>query len=103
MLDLFAMQDIGWRRRTGIKDNGAAIYSPAAPEDPTVIKGRVESSRRLVRNEKGEQVISQAYVMTTALIELGDMVVWQGREWPVLTVDIETDLMGKELHREIYF
>jgi len=103
LLELFAMQDIGWRHRTGIKDNGAAIYSPAAPEDPTIIKGRVEASRRLVRNEKGEQVISQAYVMTTASVELGDVLVWQGREWPVLTVDIATGLLGAELHREVYF
>jgi hypothetical protein len=96
------MQDVGWRLRVDASDTGTPVFSPAAPNDPTMIKGRVEDSHRLVRDAQGEQVISQMYVMTAAPVDLGDIIVWQGREWPVLTVDVITGVMGEELHREVY-
>lgn len=102
MIELYTNQRIGWRKRTGIKDNGAGIYEPARPADPAIIMGRFEYSRRLILNEKGEKVISEAFVMTAAPVTTGDLLIWEGREWPVQRVKPITGLMGQELHREVY-
>ena len=101
MIELYANQVIGWRMRTGIKDNGAPIYDPAPPASPAMIRGLVETRRRLVRNEKGEQVLSDTLAVIKEPVNEGDALVWQGREWPVLAVKIVYGLTGAELHREV--
>lgn len=96
MLDLYANQNIPWKKRTGTKPNGQPEFAPVQ-----IIKGRFEYSRKLVRNMKGEQVVSQAFVMTGAPVGLGDVLTWDGRDWTVLTLSVQYGLMGEELHREV--
>lgn len=102
MLELYANQEFGWRHRTGTKDNGTAIFNPARPAAPLTVKGRIDYKRRLIRNEKGEQVVSEARVLTMSAVDVGDIVVIGGREWPVLKAGPEFGLLGEELHREVF-
>ncbi len=102
MISTYANQSIGWRRRTGIKDNGTPIYDPAPPAPPDTIKASVDFSRRLIRNAKGEEVVSEACVMTKAKVNEGDKLEIFGREWAVLKCNPIPDLFGNELHREVY-
>lgn len=102
MIDMYANQSIGWRRRTGSKDNGTPIYAPPRPDPPETIKTNVDFSRRLIRDAKGEQVVSEACILTSAKINEGDLLEIYGREWVVLKCNPITGLIGEELHREAY-
>ncbi len=79
-----------------MKPNGQPLYA-----DPQPVKGRFEYTRRFIRSAQGEKVVSEASVMTRAPVNPDDILVWDGRDWPVLAVAIIYGLMGKELHREV--
>lgn len=96
MLDLYANQEIPWKKRLGVKDNGMSLFAPAV-----TVKGKFEYKRKLIRNDKGERVVSEAFVMTAAPVTIGDALHWDDRDWTVLKVSIIYDLMGAELHREV--
>jgi hypothetical protein len=96
LLSLYANQDIPWKRKIGMKPNGQPLYA-----DPQPVKGRFEYTRRFIRSAQGEKVVSEASVMTRAPVNPDDILVWDGRDWPVLAVAIIYGLMGKELHREV--
>lgn len=96
MFELYAAQAIPWKKRTDIKDNGAAVLAPMKP-----IKGRFEYKRRLIRDAKGEQIVSEAFVMTMTDVQPGDVIVWDGRDWPVVSVTTAVGLHGTVLHREV--
>jgi hypothetical protein len=98
VIGAYLNQRIGWRRRTGIKDNGQPLF-----DDLTAIPARVEYKRRLVRNAKAEEVMSEGFAMTRAAVSVGDVLVWEGREWPVINASAKYGLMGGETHREVYF
>lgn len=101
MVSIYAAHDIGFRKRTGIKDNGTPIFEPVRSLPHATIKGRFEYSRRLIRDANGEQVISEAYIMTEHQVELGDLIVWDRREWPALSVTNITGVLGNELYRVV--
>jgi hypothetical protein len=103
IIDAYASQRFGWRRRVSTKDNGAAVYNPARPADPQIASGRVDQKKSLVTNEKGEKVLSVSLVLTAEAIEPGDIIVWDSREWPVIARKIIYGLTtGNELYREVY-
>lgn len=102
MFEVYQNQDIGWRQRIDIKDNGTPIYDPPSPEEPKSIKANVKFTRRLIRNAQGEQVISEALVISSEKINDGDILEIFGREWPVQKCTPITGLTGNELHREVY-
>lgn len=97
MLSDYANQSITWKRRTGQDDRGTPRY-----EEPAVIRGRFQHKRRMIRNANGEEVVSEAFVMTEAHVRTGDILGWDGRDWPVVSVSTVPGLMGEELHREVY-
>lgn len=96
MLANYANQVVQWKRRLGVNPNGAPEYAASQ-----TIAARAEYHRVLTVNDRGEQVTSQALVMTEAPVSLGDAIVWQGREFIVRNVDIQFGLSGQELHREV--
>lgn len=101
MIEQYCTQSIGWRQRVEVKNDGEAVHDPAPPADPFIIKGRFEYTRKLILNEKGEQITSEALVLTTAKVNTGDILVWDDREWIVYTVKPVYGLLGKESHREV--
>ena len=64
------------------------------------IKVRWEGKRRLVRDNEGREVVSEARVFCTEAVKPGDILEHGGREWPVIAVSVIPDLNGKESHRE---
>lgn len=96
MFDLYASFKIAWKRRTGIKDNGVPILEPMPP-----LRGRVSYKRRLIRDARGEQVVSEALVMTMTDVRPGDVITWDGRDWPVIAVTTQYGLHETVLHREV--
>jgi len=65
------------------------------------IKVRWEGKRRLVRDNEGREVISDARVFCTEAVKPGDELEFGGRRWPVIAVTTVPDLSGKEAHREV--
>ena len=65
------------------------------------IKVRGEGKRRLVRDNEGREVVSEARVFCTEAVKPGDELEFDGRSWPVIAVSTVPDLGGKEAHREV--
>ena len=64
------------------------------------IKVRWEGKRRLVRDNEGREVVSEARVFCTESVKPGDELEFGGRRWPVIAVSTVPGLDGKESHRE---
>ncbi len=64
------------------------------------IKVRWEGKRRLVRDNEGREVVSEARVFCTDSVKPGDELEFNGRRWPVIAVSTVPGLDGKENHRE---
>ena len=64
------------------------------------IRVRWEGRRRLVRDNEGREVVSEARVFCTDPVKPGDELELDGRRWPVIAVSTVPDLDGKENHRE---
>jgi hypothetical protein len=102
LLELYAHETIGWRRRINTKDNGTPVFEPARPAAPEAIKASVDHTRRLIRNEKGEQVVSEGCVLTAKRVNEGDVLAIDGREWTVQKTTPAKDMFGNVLHYEAY-
>ena len=64
------------------------------------IKVRWEGKRRLVRDNQGREIVSEARVFCIEAVKPGDELEFGGRRWPVIAVSVIPDLNGKESHRE---
>jgi hypothetical protein len=64
------------------------------------IKVRWEGKRRLVRDNEGREVVSEARVFCIDHVKPGDELEFNGRRWPVIAVSTVPGLDGKENHRE---
>ena len=65
------------------------------------IRVRWEGKRRLVRDNEGREVVSEARVFCVEPVKPGDILEHGGREWPVIAVSTVPGLDGKESHREV--
>lgn len=103
LLEMYANEKIGWRRRTGTNDRGTTSFDPPRTDPPALIGAQVNMSRRLIRNAKGEKMVSEGYVLTSETVNEGDMIIIGGREWPVLAVPPQKGLLGDVIYREARF
>ena len=62
---------------------------------------RWEAKRRLVRNPQGQEVISEARVFCKSAVQPGDVLEFNGRNWPVITVSETPGLDGMTYFREV--
>jgi hypothetical protein len=83
-----------WKRKTGSNEYGEPTTSSKT------ISVRWEGKRRLVRDNEGREVVSEARVFCIEAVKPGDKLEYDGREWPVIAVSIVPGLDGKENHRE---
>lgn len=95
MFDAYFNTPIDWKQRSGVKDNGTSVLAV-----PKQIMTQLEFKRKLVRNEKGEQVVSEATVRTDAQIKAADVLTIDGRDWTVITADPIRGLGGSVLYYE---
>lgn len=89
-------QTATWKQKTG-QD---AYSQPTFAADRT-INVRWENKRRLVRNSKGQEVVSEARVFCIEAINPDDVFTFGGRDWPVIAVLEDPDLAGTVLYREV--
>ena len=54
-----------------------------------------------MRDNEGREVVSEARVFCMGAIKPGDLLEYNGREWPVIAVSTVPGLDGKESHREV--
>ena len=95
MIEGYLNQRAVWKRKTGQNEYGEPVTKQKT------IKVRWEGKRRLVRDNKGREVVSEARVFCVAPVKPGDILEHGGREWPVIAVSTVPGLDGKESHREV--
>jgi len=95
MIKGYLNQIATWKRVVGQN-----MYGEPETEEKE-IKVRWEGKRRLVRDNEGQEVVSEARVFCVEPVKPGDLLEYAGREWPVIAVLTVPGLDGKESHREV--
>lgn len=95
MIEGYLNQRAVWKRKTGQNEYGEPETSSKS------IKVRWEGKRRLVRDNQGQEVVSEARVFCVEPVKPGDKLEYAGREWPVIAVSTIPGLDGNESHREV--
>lgn len=95
MITGYLNQTATWKRVIGQN-----MYGEPETEEKE-IKVRWEGKRRLVRDNEGREVVSEARVFCMGAIKPGDLLEYNGREWPVIAVSTIPGLDGNESHREV--
>ena len=95
MIEGYLNQRAVWKRVVGQN-----MYGEPVTKQKT-IKVRWEGKRRLVRDNEGREVVSEARVFCVEPVKPGDILEHGGREWPVIAVSTVPGLDGKEIHREV--
>lgn len=95
MIKDYLNQTITWKRVIGRN-----MYGEPETEEKE-IKVRWEGKRRLVRDKDGQEVVSEARVFCIEPVKPGDILKYEDRDWPVISVSIVPGLDGSESHREV--
>ena len=96
MLSFYSSENIGLKVK-GVVDGA---NEPTYVE--TVIPGRLQYKKQLVRNAQGELVQSDSQLFTEAAIKVGDLALVDGLEIPVIAVEPVKGLDGQIKWREAY-
>ena len=95
MIEGYLNQRAIWKRKTGSNEYGEPVTKQKT------IKVRWEGKRRLVRDNEGREVVSEARVFCIEPVKPGDILKYEDRDWPVISVSIVPGLDGSENHREV--
>jgi len=95
MIRNYLNQTATWKRVIGQN-----MYGEPETEEKE-IKVRWEGKRRLVRDNEGREVVSEARVFCTEAVKPGDELEFDGRKWPVISVSTVPGLDGAENHHEV--
>jgi hypothetical protein len=95
MIEGYLNQRAVWKRKTGSNEYGEPVTKQKT------IKVRWEGKRRLVRDNEGREVVSEARVFCIEPVKPGDILKYEDRDWPVIAVSTVPGLDGKESHREV--
>jgi len=96
MLSFYANENIGLKVKGVVDGANEATYSE------TVIAGRLQYKKLLVRNDRGELVQSDSQLFTAFAIKVGDLALVDGLEIPVIAVEPVKGLDGQIKWREAY-
>ena len=94
MIEGYLNQRAVWKRKTGSNEYGEPVTKQKT------IKVRWEGKRRLVRDNEGREVVSEARVFCVEPVKPGDILKYEDRDWPVISVSIVPGLDGIDSHRE---
>jgi hypothetical protein len=94
MLKAYANQNLSHEVRSATKN----AYNEYTYSSAVIIKGRKESSNRLIRTATGEEKTTSTFVMTHSIVSAGDKI--DGRI--VLTSDPAPNLAGVTEFYEVY-
>ena len=92
MLENYANQDLSWKSVLSLNKYNEPTYST------TTIKGRKETSNKMVRTASGQETIAVSCVFTKSLVLVNDLI--DGKL--VIMVDNSVDLDGTTLFYEVY-
>ena len=95
MIEGYLNQRAVWKRKTGSNEYGEPVTKQKT------IKVRWEGKRRLVRDNEGREVVSEARVFCIEPVKPGDILKYEDRDWPVIAVSTVPGLDGSESHREV--
>ena len=95
MISNYLNQTATWKRVTSLNEFGEPVTASQT------IAVRWEGKRRLVRDRQGQEVVSEARMYCVEAVQPGDVVEYEGREWPVLAVSETPGLDGTVLYREV--
>lgn len=87
-------EELSYRRLVGTSATGSKTYDPPRQSPPALLKGRLEWQRRRVINDRGEEALSEAVIFTAERLRPGDLIVIEGRDWPVKAVSQRKGLYG---------
>lgn len=95
MIDSYLNQSATLKRPTAMTAGGEQTFSTE------FIKCRFEHHHRLIVNAKGEQVVSEARIFTRTEVRIGDVIAYNGRDWPVMQIAEQYALAGVS-HYEVW-
>ena len=96
MVTPYLKQTAGLKRYLRSTDTGRAEYA-----ETVEIPCRVQADRRLVRDEKGNQVVSESALYCDERVGPKDVLVVDEREYPVIRTATKVDLDGRYDHTEV--
>ena len=96
MIENYLNQTATWKQKTGNNEYGEPVF-----QADQIISVRWEEKRRLARDQYGNQVVSEARVFCRETVAPGDVLNYNGRDWPVITVSEVPLLNGQVLYREV--
>jgi hypothetical protein len=97
LLDVYTNRTVTWKRQTGVNQYNESTFAT----EPIEVKWSPKIT--LVRRSDGQEAVASVQVLTTATVDIGDVLVGpDGRDWPVITVSVVETLAGRESHREVY-
>ena len=88
MLTAYNNQSITLKTRSSVNAYNEATYSSST------IKGRFEYNNKFVRNDKGEEIHSNATLYTEATVTNGDVITYDSRDWQVIDIVRNFNLDG---------
>ncbi len=95
MIEGYLNQRAVWKRKTGSNEYGEPVTKQKT------IKVRWEGKRRLVRDNEGREVVSEARVFCMEAVQAEDLLEYGGRAWPVIAVSEAPGLDGEALFWEV--
>ena len=88
MLSAYCNQTITLKTKTSIDAYNQATYTTSS------VKARFEYKRKVVRNKKGEEVVSEARAYTKTAVKPDDVITFDSVDWTVIAVSNMTDING---------
>lgn len=96
MLEAYATESLGWKKKIGREFNGRTKLS-----DPETIYGKVIYKRKMVKNNSGKEVVSEVTVYTESEINAGDYLTIDGKDHEVIAAAPKKDIDSVEMFREV--
>lgn len=84
-----------YKHRQGYDDTGSPLY-----DEPASISCRIEDDRRVVKDSKGNEVVSERVLYTEQEIGPNDAIVLDGKDISVIRVAKKDSLYGGYDHTE---
>jgi hypothetical protein len=95
MISSYLNQTVSHQARSGVDEYNQPTFSTAVD-----IPAKYEYSRKEVLNREGERVISESVCFTAVEVKAGDIITFDGIEWPVILATPERGLVGEVDHYE---
>jgi hypothetical protein len=94
MIDLYLNQNITLKIETSVNEYNEPVFTLST------IKARFEYDRTMVKNKEGEEVVSEAKLFTLTPVKVDDVINYDGKDYPIISVANMVNLEGELSHYE---